>query len=114
MTPTDLGLLGPPLLAVLAFAAAVAVTDQRRSAVAGTLNAALGLAIALTGIGALLGQPGTLTLGSPIPGIGLLSLAPDRLGGIFLIVVGLVGALSAWFGVGYAHGASATRAAWAA
>jgi hydrogenase-4 component B len=110
MTLTDLGLLGQPLLAVLAFAAAVAVTDQRRSAVAGTLNAALGLAIALTGIGALLGQPGTLTLGSPIPGIGLLSLAPDRLGGIFLIVVGLVGALSAWFGVGYAHGASATRA----
>ncbi len=114
MTLTDLGLLGQPLLAVLAFAAAVAVTDQRRSAVAGTLNAALGLAIALTGIGALLGQPGTLTLGTPIPGIGLLSLAPDRLGGIFLIVVGLVGALSAWFGVGYAHGASATRAAWAA
>ena len=117
MTLTDVGLLSQPVLAGLAFIAALAVDDSRRSAIAGTLNALLGLATAATGVGALLGEPGSLTFATGIPGIahlGQLALAPDRLGGIFLVVVGVVGALSAWFGVGYAHGATATRAAWAA
>ena len=114
MTLTDVGLLGQPVLASLAIIAALAVNDHRRSAIAGALNALLGLATATAGFGALLGQTGRFTIATGIPGLGQLALAPDRLGGIFLVVVGVVGALSSWFGVGYAHGATATRAAWAA
>ena len=114
MTLTEVGLLCQPVLVALAILAALAVNDHRRSAIAGTLNALLGVAVATAGLGALLGQTGQLTLATGIPGLGQLALAPDRLGGVFLLVVGVVGALSAWFGVGYAHGATATRAAWAA
>ena len=114
MTLTDVGLLGQPVLASLAIIAALAVNDHRRSAIAGALNALLGLATATAGFGALLGQTGRFTIATGIPGLGQLALAPDRLGGIFLVVVGVVGALSSWFGVGYAHGATATRTAWAA
>ena len=97
MTLTDVGLLSQPVLAGLAFIAALAVNDSRRSAIAGTLNALLGLATATTGVGALLGEPGSLTFATGIPGIahlGQLALAPDRLGGIFLVVVGVVSPLS--------------------
>ena len=54
MTLTDVGLLSQPALAGLAFIAALAVNDSRRSAIAGTLNALLGLATATTGVGACL------------------------------------------------------------
>ncbi|MFZ1286408.1 MAG: proton-conducting transporter membrane subunit, partial [Candidatus Phosphoribacter sp.] len=114
MTVVDIGLGLVLALAGVTVIAALVVGDQRRSAVAGTLSATLGLTAAVTGLAALAGTTGTLALGIGLPGQPALLLAPDRLGGLFLAIVGCVSALAAWFGVGYARGASATRVSWTA
>src|SRR5664279_751670 len=41
-------------------------------------------------------------------------LAPDRLGGFFMIVAGAVGAVCALYGIGYVQGAAASRTSWSA
>ncbi|MFZ0531431.1 MAG: proton-conducting transporter membrane subunit, partial [Propionicimonas sp.] len=45
---------------------------------------------------------------------GPLTLAPDRLGGVFMVLAGAVVAMSALFGIGYAHGAAASSTGWTA
>lgn len=86
-----------------------------RSAAAGTASAVLGLFAALAGVAALTGGTGRIALTTGLPEqVGALVLAPSRLGGLFMVVAGLVGALAAWFGIGYAHGSAAGRTQWAA
>ena len=43
-----------------------------------------------------------------------LLLAPDALGGVFLLLAGCVVAVTAVYGIGYASGAAASRSGWAA
>ena len=43
-----------------------------------------------------------------------LLLAPDELGGVFLLLAGSVVAITAVYGIGYASGAAASRSGWAA
>lgn len=120
----DTGLLAQLLLGAVAVLLAVVMPRRVRNAAAGTALVGLGAAGALTGVAALLGDPamlggaGTgvqvpvaLPLAAPLEP---LVLAPDRLGGVFMAMAGVVVALSALFGIGYAHGPAASRTGWTA
>ncbi len=114
----DAGLLAQLLLGALAVVAAVVCPPRLRSLLAGALIALAGLAAAVTGSAALLGDVGAglqlpvaLPLAAPLEP---LLLAPDRLGGLFMALAGVVVALAALFGIGYAHGPAASRTGWTA
>ena len=88
-----------------------------RSPLSGAASALLGLGGVATGFAALSDAAGALVLPSALPAVGGFdapTLAPTPLGGVFLLVAGGVGALSAVFGIGYAHGPAASRTAWSA
>jgi formate hydrogenlyase subunit 3/multisubunit Na+/H+ antiporter MnhD subunit len=101
--------------AAIAVLAAVVLHHRARNVVAGLAVAASGLAAATAGLAALLGLAGSgLWLPVALPGMTVdpLVLAPDRLGGFFMVLAGLVIAMSSLFGIGYAHGAAASRTGW--
>lgn len=111
----DAGLLAQALLTGVAVLAAL-LPARVRNATAGGAVVAVGVAGAATGVAALLGGGGAgrlipvaLPLVAPLEP---LRLAPDALGGAFLTIAGIVVALSALFGIGYAHGAAASRTGW--
>ncbi len=112
MTAVEIGLAAQGVLALVAVVLAVVTDGRRRSLVAGTACAALAGAGALTGALALAGHQGAMTLRTALP-VSPLTLAPDRLGGVFLLVAGGVGILASVYAIGYAHGAAATRGQWA-
>ncbi len=114
----DAGLLAQLLLGALAVVAAVVAPSRLRSLLSGALIVGAGIAAAVTGSAALLGDVGTgvqipiaLPLAAPLEA---LVLAPDQLGGLFMALAGVVVALAALFGIGYAHGAAASRTGWTA
>ncbi len=114
----DAGLLAQLLLGALAVVAAVVAPPRLRSLASGALIVATGVAAAVTGSAALLGHVGTcvrvpvaLPLSTPLEP---LVLAPDQLGGLFMALAGVVVALAALFGIGYAHGPAASRTGWTA
>jgi hydrogenase-4 component B len=113
----DLGLQAQFGCTIVAIGAAL-LPSRVRNALAGTAISIGGLTAAATGIAALLGNTGTgLTIPIALPdGAGLdpLLLAPDQLGGFFMALAGLVLAVSALFGIGYAHGPAASRTGWIA
>lgn len=108
------------LIAVLALAGvAIAVPwvspGRLRSLLGGVASALLGAAGIVAGVAAMGGAGGVLTLPVALPvagGLDPLTLAPTPLGGVFVVVAGGVGAVSALFGIGYAHGPAASRTAW--
>jgi formate hydrogenlyase subunit 3/multisubunit Na+/H+ antiporter MnhD subunit len=115
MNLVDLGLQAAIGAVAVAIVAAVVLRRRARNVLAGLAVAAGGVAAALTGVAALAGFTGTgLWLPVALPGVVVdpLVLAPDRLGGFFMALAGLVIALSALFGIGYAHGAAASRTGW--
>ena len=118
MSLLDVALGAQFLLALAAVVAAVAGPPAYRNRLCGSLSAGMGLAGAVAGATILGGATTTWSLVHPLgPDLGALApltLAPDRLGGFFLLVVGLVGAVASVFGIGYAHGAAASRTAWTA
>ena len=91
--------------------------DRWRSPVAGAaavLQAAAGVAV---GIGVLNGADVDVSLapgGTAIAALGRLSLHPDELGALFLVVMSAVAGIAGLFGIGYAHGRSGSRTAWTA
>jgi hydrogenase-4 component B len=114
----DAGLLAQLGFAAVAVMLAVALTGRARSIAAGLSVSAGGVAAVVSGGAALSGQVGA---GLPIPialplvaGIDPLVLAPDRLGGFFMVLAGAVIALAALFGIGYAHGPAGSRTGWSA
>lgn len=117
MSPVTAGLVAQPVLAVVAVLAAVLPRPRVRSVAAGSAAAALGLSGVVTGLMALLGDRGRLQIPVSLPvqlPLDPLVLAPDRLGGVFMVVAGGVGALAAIYGIGYAHGPAASRTGWTA
>lgn len=107
------------LLATAALAIVVPwVTPARvRSAASGAASAVFGLAGCWVGVQALVGTGAGVAVPIALPdGLGLapITFAPSPLGGVFMIVAGAVGACAALFGIGYAHGAAASRTAWSA
>ena len=117
MNAVEVGLLAQLGLTAVAVAAAILAPPHRRSVLAGTACAALGLAGVVTGVAAMAGTSGSVRLPVALPlgpTLDPLVLAPLRLGGVFLIVAGGVGALAAVFGIDYASGPGASRTGWAA
>ncbi|HSN42762.1 MAG TPA: proton-conducting transporter membrane subunit, partial [Propionibacteriaceae bacterium] len=112
----DAGLVAQFVVGALALASAVLVPHRLRNLVTGGAVIALGLAASVTGTAALLGEPSqgrTIpTVLSTVAALDPLLLAPDRLGGLFMLIAGVVVALSALFGIGYAHGPAASRTGW--
>ncbi len=91
--------------------AALVVPSRWRSPAVGSLAAALGVTGLVTGLAATAGAEGTLRIGTQVAD---LTYAPTTLGGLFMALVGAVGALAAVYGIGYAHGVAASRTQWAA
>jgi formate hydrogenlyase subunit 3/multisubunit Na+/H+ antiporter MnhD subunit len=113
MTTVEGGLLAQGVLAVAACVAAVATPSGRRQVVAGVACAALGLAGAVTGGKSLAGGTGQIVVEWALP-LGPLVLAPDRLGGFFMLLAGGVGVVVSVYAIGYVHGPAASRTGWAA
>ncbi len=111
MTGASSGLLAQLALAVVAVLTAALAPARARNVAAGSACALLGLVAAATGVLALTGRHVSAVLDT---GVVTLSFEPDRLAGLFMTLVGAVGALCAWFGCGYAHGPAASRSAWTA
>ncbi|HET7723976.1 MAG TPA: proton-conducting transporter membrane subunit [Propionibacteriaceae bacterium] len=112
------GLGAAGALAFLAVLLAVVVPARYRSVAAGSACFGVGIAGVLTGVAAVTTVP-DLVLVIPVAfpdglGIDPLVLSPSPLGGVFCIVVGAVGAVSALYGIGYAHGPAASRTGWSA
>jgi hydrogenase-4 component B len=118
MNFVDAGLYGLLGFGALAVVAAIVLSGRARNVIAGLAVMASGLSSALTGTVVLLGFTGTgLAVPIALPlvgGLDPLVLAPDRLGGFFMLLAGLVLAASALFGIGYAHGPAASRTGWTA
>ncbi|TFC00845.1 proton-conducting transporter membrane subunit [Cryobacterium mannosilyticum] len=113
MTPVEAGMLGQVALLAAAVASALLVPSARwRSRVSGILCALLAAAGVVTGAIALTGGRGALTIPTALP-LDPLVLSPDRLGGLVMVVVSVVGVLASLFGIGSARVASASRTAWA-
>ena len=116
MTLIEAGLYGLLSSGVLAVVSAIVLSGRARNVVAGLSVMAVGIFAAGTGMAALLGVVGPgLEIPVALPLVGgfdPLVLAPDRLGGFFLLLAGVVIAASALFGIGYAHGPAASRTGW--
>ncbi len=115
MTAVHAGLLAQLVLAGAAVLVAALVGAARTRAVAcGAACALLAVAGVVTGALAVGGHRGSLTVPTALP-VGPVTLAPDRLGGVFMLVASGVGVLVAVYAIGYARsGASASRTCWAA
>lgn len=116
MTLIEVGLYGLLGSGALAVVSAIVLSGRARNVVAGLSVMAVGIFAAGTGMAALLGVVGPgLEIPVALPlvgGLDPLVLAPDRLGGFFLLLAGVVIAASALFGIGYAHGPAASRTGW--
>lgn len=113
MSGVHQGLIAQLVLAAVAVAVALLTPARSRSVLAGTACAALSVAGTVTGVLAAGGHTGAL-VGHLVLPIGPLTLAPDRLGGLFILLVSAVGLLVSVYGIGYASGPSASRTSWAA
>jgi formate hydrogenlyase subunit 3/multisubunit Na+/H+ antiporter MnhD subunit len=107
------GLFAQLLLAVVAVVAATATPARVRHLAAGSACTVLGLAGAITGAAAMAGHVGRIAVDGVLP-LGPLVLAPDRLGGFFMLLAGGVGAVVSVYAIGYVQGPSASRTAWVA
>lgn len=113
MNPVTWGLLAQVVLAACAVAAAVGTRGRLRDVLTGTLCAALAAAGVGTGMLVLGGRTAVVELRTALPGPPLV-LAPDRLGGLLMLLVGAVGVVASVYAIGYVHGASASRTQWGA
>ena len=114
MSPIAAGLLLQLTLAAVAVIIALLVTPAWRSRTVGLAGAALATVGLSTGLVAMTGATGTLTIPVALP-MDALSLSPDRLGGLFMAVVSAVGLLVSLFGMSSARrGPEGSRTAWAA
>jgi len=113
MTAVTAGLAAQLVLALLSSVLTFSVPARARSRVSGISCALISTAGAATGALALAGGRGSLTIPLALP-VDPLTLSPDRLGGLFMLVASAVGILVSVYGISYAHGPSASRTSWAA
>ena len=111
MNLVDVGLRLQVALALVAMVAGLLAPAPHRSRLTGAVTAVTATVGLVTGIAAMAGTTGALTLPASLP-LGELVFAPDRLGGLFMAVAGGVGMLASVFGIGYAHGPAASATAW--
>jgi formate hydrogenlyase subunit 3/multisubunit Na+/H+ antiporter MnhD subunit len=113
VTGVELGIYAQVLTAVLAVAVAGTAPTGLRARLAGACVAAVGAAGAATGAAALSGGRGSLVVSSALP-FDAITLAPTPLGGFFMLVAGLVGAVASVYAIGYVRGPASSRSSWAA
>ena len=113
MTALAGGLLAQGVLALVAVLLALTTRGRTRNLLTGSACAGLSGAGVVTGALALAGDTLTLRITTALPGPPLV-LAPDRLGGLLMLLVGAVGVLASVYAIGYVHGTSASRTQWAA
>lgn len=98
---------------VVAVLVALATPTARRGLAAGIACALTGALGVVAGAHALAGGTTVWTLSTAVPGLHA-TFAPDRLGGVFLLLAGAVGAVASVYGIGYApRGARTTWAGFA-
>ena len=107
------GLLAQAALMLVAVVLAAVVPSRYRARATGPAVVAIGVAGAITGALALAGGQSRVEIPISLP-IGTVALAPTALGGFFMLVIGVVGAITAVYAVGYVHGPSASRSSWMA
>ena len=113
MNPLSLGLLAELALAGLAVLAAMLPVERIRSIASGSACAAMGVAGIATGALAMAGATGGIVIPVAVPQAAL-AFAPDRLGGLFVLIVSVVALLVSLAGIVSVRGASASRTAWVA
>jgi len=113
MNPVAWGLLAQVVLAVCAVASALATRGHVRNVLAGSACAGVAGAGAVTGMSVLAGGTVAVQVTTALP-VPPMVLAPDRLGGLLMLLVGAVGVIASVYAIGYVHGASASRTQWAA
>lgn len=114
MSPFAASLTAQLVLSVVAVVAATAASsDRTRNALSGAALALLGGAGVASGALALGGATGTVQVSTALDGV-TVGWGPTPLGGLFTLVAGAVTVLAAVYGIGYAHGAAASRTAWTA
>ncbi len=107
------GLLAQAALAACAVVLAVATRGRVRTVLAGLSCALVAGAGVVTGALALGGRTVVVRVATALP-LPPAVIAPDRLGGLLMLLVGAVGVLASLYAIGYVHGASASRTQWAA
>jgi formate hydrogenlyase subunit 3/multisubunit Na+/H+ antiporter MnhD subunit len=98
-------------LAGLAASLALLPAARTRSVLSGIASAAMSAAGIVTGVLAMTGVTGVLQLAVAVPGVPL-TFVPDRLGGLFIVLVSVIGLLVSVYGAASVRGASASRTAW--
>lgn len=112
-TPTA-GVMAMAVFLVVAVTAAWLVPASQRSRVCGGSVAVLGLAGTTTGLAVLAGGQVQVSVALSLP-MAPLTVSPDPLGGFFMMVIGLVSAATAVYGMGYARsGAAGSATMWTA
>ncbi|MEO9151259.1 MAG: hypothetical protein ABI243_02570, partial [Lapillicoccus sp.] len=109
----EVGLVAQLSLAVVAVLVAVTAPTRLRSVLSGGTTLLLGLTGVGTGALALGGHTGIVSAPLTV-GLGLgqgveATLSPDRLGGLFMVLAGAVGAVAALYSIGYARGPAGSR-----
>lgn len=100
MNAVGIGLAGQALAAGLGVTAAALLPVHPRRVVCGTFGAAFGIGGVITGGLALGGQEASSAVRGVVPALDL-TVRIDALSGVFLVVVGLVGAAASVYGIGY-------------
>ena len=113
MTAVEVGLLLQLGLGGVAVLTAFSATPRFRTRAGGVLCALMAVSGFLTGLAALLGATGGLLISLALP-MDPLRLAPDRLGGLFMLIVSGVGILVSLYSVGSTRGPETSRTAWVA
>ena len=113
MTLVQAGLAAEGATTFVAVTAAILVAPRYRARTAGAAIASIGLISAATGVSVLNGGEGSIRLPVALPTDPVM-LAPDRLGGFFMVVVGLVCAVAAIYGISYVSGPATSRTSWSA
>ena len=113
MNPVEAALTAELLLAALACAVAAVAPASMRRYLAGIATIAMAASGIVAGGLALSGHTGRLSAPTALPTVNL-TLAPDRLGGLFIVIASAVTLLAALYAIGYVHGAADSRSAWLA
>jgi formate hydrogenlyase subunit 3/multisubunit Na+/H+ antiporter MnhD subunit len=113
MTALGLGLMAQLGLTLATIIVAFSVPARARSLASGISCALTSTAGALTGALALAGWHGSLSIPFALSADPV-ELAPTQLGGLFMLMASIVGILVSVYGIGYAHGATASPMSWAA
>jgi hydrogenase-4 component B len=100
-------------LALFAIVLALVLPERSRALWCGLTVSALGIVGVVSGVESLSGLSGRIEIPIALP-IGSMTFAPAHLGALFMVVVGAVGAVTAIFAIGYAHGPANSRTSWVA